>query len=513
MRPTRTPDFAGAAAFRLPARPRTAAARRALWLPAQRLLLVLLLLTVARGAHGQAARRKHGYAPVVAGLQLMQPRRLPAGTFAAPGLWQGVHYRTRMLELDWAAAKVYRSDPALDPTARLERQQFYGIGIHVPIHALGIGTRYAGVKGLLLQPFVAGQVGVWSLGKTYKNGWQVGAAPGLSLQLPFVVIDARVQAAYCFGAREKYGELTHYRGVQLLPTLSLQFDGLWEVFGAEREGSTTNVEGGYVTSTVHTPVSSRSETNTHFDGSSTTRTTTTYAVSTQSTYYAPFSYTMYSTTTDPWWGLGPRVQWAPARDYRGTTLTGGLQFGVRLSKVAFDVLAEYGQLGLASSLDTVPTQARPTPEKIRIDRTDDQFSGTRPGTARVIGRAGVDVMGLLQPRDDEARYFRLILGAGAGYALPGRRVAYKHADQAQWLDAKLADGNPQQFVRNRFSDARLGRAGWAFQAYTQVEVGPVSLSLERNRYLGDPLADGYTVALGWLLPLYRLHHNRLQAAD
>ncbi|MBC7448462.1 MAG: hypothetical protein H7330_10420, partial [Hymenobacteraceae bacterium] len=474
----------------------------------------LLLHQRGSGALGQPTSRKRGYAPVVAGLQLRQPRRLPAGTFAGPGLWQGVHYRTRMLELDWAAAKVYRSDPAFDPTARLERQQFYGIGVHVPIHALGVGTRYAGVKGVLLQPFVAGQVGLWSLGKAYKSGWQVGAAPGVSLQLPFVVIDARVQAAYCFGASEKYGNLVHYRGLQLLPTLALQFDGLWEVFGAQREGSTTNVEGSYVTQTVHTPVSRTSETNTHFDGSSTTRTTTTYAVSTQSTYYAPFSYTMYTTTTDPWWGLGPRVQWAPARDYRGTTLTGGLQFGVRPGKVAFDVLAEYGQLGLASSLDTLPTQARPTPKKLRIDRTDDQFSGTRSGTARILGRAGVDVMGFLQGLEkEEALYFRLILGAGAGYALPGRRVVYKYADQAQWLDAKLADGNPQQFVRNRFSDARRARADWAFQLYTQVEAGPVSLSLERNRYFGDPLADGYTVALGWLLPLYRLHHNRLQAAE
>ena len=493
------------------------------------LLAALLLLTSLRATAQEAEKaadkpaekaakkdvetatgwRRHGYAPVVAGWQVMKPLRLPADTYLGGTYWQGVHYRTKQLELDWVSARVYRSDPARDPTARIERQQFFGLGFHQPIHALGVGRRHGGIKGLLLQPFVAVQGGYWSLGERYKAGWQLGAAPGLSLQLPYVVLDARLQAAYCFGADEKGGGLQHFRGVQLVPTLALQFDGLWEVFGARRESQSTFHEAR--TETVGTTSVSRreSETYRYFDGSSTTYTTTHYTTSYRNVYHPSFTSTAYFTVPDPWWGFGPRVQWSPTRDYRGTTLTGGLQVSARLNAIAFDIFAEYGQIGLASSLDSLPTLARPKP-KPGIDRTDDQFSGTRAGTGRVMGRMAINIAGILRP--DYTKYFRLNLGVGAGYALPGKRVTYAHPDQEQWLDTKLADGNPQEFVRNHHSDARLASAGVAVQAFTQLEVGPVSLSLERNRYYHDPLADNYTVAVAWLLPVQRLQKMRLRYA-
>jgi hypothetical protein len=463
--------------------------------------------------------RKHGYAPVVAGWQLMRPLSLPQGTYQGRSpYWQGVHYRTKQLELDWAAASLYRSNPALDPTARLERQQFIGLGFHQPVSALGLGARHGGIKGSLLEPFVAAQVGLWTLGDQYKSAWQLGAAPGLSLQLPYVVLDARLQAAYCFGAADKRGGDRQFRGLQLVPTLALQFDGLWEVFGARRTSEKQFHEAR--TETVVTRSVDRVEraTYTYSNGGSTTYTTTYTSTSTQQVYHPAYTSTVYHTVVDPWWGLGPRVQWSPARDYRGTTLTGGLQASARINAFAFDVFAEYGQTGLASSLDSLPTMARPKPEA-GIDRTDDQFSGTRLGSGRVMGRMGVDVFGILRTlaQNGHTKYFRLNVGAGAGYALPGSRIRYKHPDQEQWLDAKLADGNPQQFVRNYHADARLATAGLAVQAFTQLEVGPVSLSLERNRYYRDPLGDNYTVAVTWLLPVQRLRQTRLryvgEAAD
>ncbi len=43
-------------------------------------------------------------------------------------------------------------------------------------------------------------------------------------------------------------------------------------------------------------------------------------------------------------------------------------------------------------------------------------------------------------------------------------------------------------------------------------MGPVSLSLERNRYY-HAHADNYTVAVAWLLPVQRLKKMRLRYAD
>ena len=489
------------------------------------ILVGLLLLTTLRGTAQEAEKpakkaaanavetatgwRRHGYAPVVAGWQIMKPLRLPVDTYAAGAYWQGVHYRTKQLELDWVSARVYRSDPTRDPNARIERQQFFGLGFHQPIHALGLGRRHGGIKGMLLQPFVAVQGGYWSLGEKYKAGWQLGAAPGLSLQLPYVVVDARLQAAYCFGATEKGGYAQQFRGLKLVPTLALQFDGLWEVFGARRESQSTFHDARTESVGTSSVTRRESETYRYFDGSSTTRTTTYTTTTYRDVYHPSYTSTAYFTVTDPWWGVGPRVQWSPARDYRGTTVTGGLQVSARISALAFDVFAEYGKIGLASSLDSLPTLARPKP-KPGVDRTDDQFSGTRAGTSRVMGRTAINIAGILRP--DYTKYFRLNLGVGAGYALPGKRVAYNHPDQEVWLDTKLADGNPQQFVRNHHSDARLASAGLAVQAFTQLEVGPVSLSLERNRYYHDPLADNYTVAVAWLLPVQRLKKMRLRYA-
>src|SRR5688572_18748429 len=140
-------------------------------------LLVLLLLLSCTAANAQIA-----YARNTAGFNYVIPKVLGAGYSSEP--LRGINIRTKIIEMGYYAGKF---------TTPVDSQKlFYNmyIGANIPIRMLGLGRRQYGIKGASMVPFIAGGFGY--MGSDGQSCFQGNFSPGISVQLPYVVIDFKV---------------------------------------------------------------------------------------------------------------------------------------------------------------------------------------------------------------------------------------------------------------------------------------------------------------------------------
>ena len=465
--------------------------------------LALLALAAAPLAPAQAQTEgnrparaaEKGYARVGVGINVAQPLlQLPGGNRAA-NAWTGIHYRTNWVEMGYLAGRYNATGEALAPT---ESGAQYYIGGSFPIGAWGLGRR-DGTKGMLLMPTLAGGLGYFKMAET--TGSQYYLAPALSLQLPYVLIDLRAKTVFTNEKATPAGQ--DLGGFSFQPQLSLQFDGLWDVFAPRK--SYDGHANGVNTTTTRTLVSSDAYSDT-------------YRVSTKST---PYDFDMFVMGGDAFTAIVPHVSTGFATENRGRTLLAGLGVSGRASAFSYDGFVEYGQLGVNGTWTVAPTAAAPAPRKEgEPDQNNPRFGGSRP-SGRVLLRGGIDLMLLLQSMafhsdgggEGATKFFRVTGGWGPGYnVLPGN-YTFLRPEAAAELESRFAPtpGGSNDVLRNEFSDPRLGRGGYCNQWYAQVEIGVASLSVEANRYRNNPLANSNTISLRYLFPyslLKKAHQRR-----
>ena len=494
------------------------------------LLTAGLLAALAHPASAQNRLIARGWTKSSGGLNLANFVPTNPGFEAARSTWRGANYRFYFFEI--GTMRTRASYPEMrDLRYNDVRINHTYLGAYVPLGVLSAGHRRLGMRGALVYPFVAG-----GIAKTRFLGHYGGAgntqspdhsvfsyylAPGLSLQLPYCTIEARLQATHYGTSEDKtFGVYAApVQGWQVQPTLSLQFDLLSDVFQPHL-ASVGHVSG-------YAPRSTWSSSSSYV-----TRTTT----------YQSTSVSLSAVDVGPFTALVPRYTWATGQPWRGNTQLGGLGYSVRAGTLAADVWGDAGQRGVASSFGTLATDADPVPKERKVDETDDQFAGTRLGT-RIMARAGVDVystiltliqlmpfagdpgikdangrvvMAATEARiDPDSRidvsgktgFFRVILGLGAGGAYAGP-MTFLHPEQEANLDRKFGPGNPNKLVLNRYTDPRQGKFAVALQAYASVEAGCATFSIERTSYTFDELGKETTLSVAWLLPMRRLRAAR-----
>ena len=484
-------------------------------------------LACARPAAAQERLNTRGWAKTSGGLNLASFVPTNPAFGAARSYWRGVNYRFYFVEMGTLRARANYPEMR-DLTYDDVRINHTYLGAYLPIGLLSTGHRRQGMSGLLLYPYLAAGVAktrflghYGGFGNTQppdNSVFSYYVAPGLSLQLPYCTLEARLQATH-YGTAEKYPDAP-LQGWQVQPTFSLQFDLLSDVFQPKRVNS--GEVSGYAAKSTYSSTSTSI---------------------TRSTSYNYSSVSLSSVDVGPFSALVPRYTWSSGNNnWRGATQLGGLGWSLRAGTLAFDTWADVGQRGVASSFQTLATETDPVPKERKVDETDDQFAGTRLG-GRVMARAGVDVystiLTLIQlmpfagdpglkdangrvvmaatesQLDPDSRidvagktgFFRVILGVGAGGAYAGP-MTFLHPEQEANLDRKFGPGNPNHLVLNRYTDPRLGHASVALQAYASLEAGCATFSVERTSYTFDELAKETTLSVSWLLPMRRLRAAR-----
>ena len=464
------------------------------------LALAALAALPAQAQDDRPARAaERGYARVGVGVNVAQPLLKLPGNNRPTSPWMGVHYRTNWIEMGYLAGSFNASGREQDPTAR--GTQVY-LGGSFPIGAWGLGHRERGMRGMLLMPTLSAGGALVYMGPDKAN--QLYVAPGLSLQLPYVLIDLRAQSAYTFGKDDDEPGV-QLGGFAFQPQLTLQFDGLWDVFAPKR--SYDGHASGTNTYTNKTLVSSSS---TH----------DTYRVTTTTT---PYDFDMYITGGDAFSAIVPRATTSFASDSHGRTLMGGLGISGRASAFSYDAFAEYGQLGVNGAWSVAPqVGGDEAPRKGEPNTAETRFGGSRPA-GRVLVRGGVDLIFLLQSMafhsngggEGATKFVRIIGGWGPGYSMVNGPLTFSHPEQEAALDQQFASQPgprgtriPSQLAQNEFSDPRRGRAGYCHQWYAQLEVGVASISVEANRYRNNPLANANSITLSYLFPYSLLKKSR-----
>ncbi|MDQ2772655.1 MAG: hypothetical protein M3Y54_19390 [Bacteroidota bacterium] len=492
------------------------------------LLLAGLLAATARPALAQKRLVARGWTKASGGLNLASFTPTNPAFQAARSNWRGINYRYYFLEIGTLRARAAYPELAGLSYEDVRINHTY-LGGYLPLGILSAGHRRLGIRGALVYPFLAGGVAktrflghYGGLGNTQPPNNSVFSyyvAPGLSLQLPYCTIEARLQGTH-YGTSADYPNAP-VQGWQWQPTLNLQFDLLSDIFQPHLV-DVAHVSG-------YAPRSTWSS-----SGSVATRTTT----------YQNTTVDLSTSDVGPFTALVPRYTWSGTQTWRGRTELGGLGWSARAGAGAIDVWADVGQRGVASSFETLATDADPVPKQRKVNETDDQFAGTRLG-GRLMARAGIDVYPLLKtllvlssfadpggsaikdasgntiveatkPDIDpnshidlggSTGFFRVILGLGAGGAYAGP-MTFLHPEQAANIDRKFGTGNPNHLLLNRYTDPRQGRAAVALQAYASVEAGCATFSIERTSYTFDELGKETTLSVGWLLPMRRLRSAR-----
>lgn len=196
-------------------------------------ILFIYLLTNGFQAIAQQKTNwgKRGYSMTGIGYGVLIPK-LKNG--ASASTWNGIFFRTGGAEISFYTGKLQYTDDSL--IVRNTNGYKVGVGFHAPLASLAIGHRAYGIHGMVLCPFIAGDIG--SLGAGKAHGIAINFAPGYALQLPFGGIQVQLNCSYNFydkftevdqlmGRTEMERSIT--KGFVLSPSVNIYLDGLIEL--------------------------------------------------------------------------------------------------------------------------------------------------------------------------------------------------------------------------------------------------------------------------------------------
>ncbi len=171
---------------------------------------------------------KRGYSMTGIGYGVLFPK-LKNG--ASASMWNGILYRMGGAEISFYTGKLQYTGDSLKSLTTVGYK--VGMGFHAPLASLGIGHRAYGIHGMVLCPFIVGDIG--SIGAGKAHGIDLNFAPGYALQLPFGGIQVQLNCSYNFF--DKFTEVDQsmgrseserniVKGFVLSPSVNIYLDGL-----------------------------------------------------------------------------------------------------------------------------------------------------------------------------------------------------------------------------------------------------------------------------------------------
>lgn len=368
----------------------------------------------------------------------------------------GVRYRRNHFDVGvsfWSGSMAETSD-----TAKFNR---LSAGYITPLTALGFGNRPLGIMGLRIQGIAA--VGLTRTNKKYG----LYAAPGIHLELPFCSVGARANLEYTFGG-----------GINVFPEVSLQLDGLWDLF----DPSLTR------TGTYHS-----SSTRVEHLGMGW------YKV-THTEYNSPF----VIKDVGPFWGITPRFgrafsAWAtqPYNSY-------GLGISGRISYFGADIRIDRGNV-----VSGVVSNANALDPMVKSEFDNEKVQGIVPTTELTI-EGNFNIVGLFlsifkknaisKMGNTTTPLNRLNFNLGITRFVPGQ-PKYLNSDSAQAYTDQFFNDRPK-IERNAINDPLKHEKEWGVTYGLSYEMGAVGVRV--NNRLSKTIGKGTTLDVYYILPVTKL---------
>jgi hypothetical protein len=292
--------------------------------------------------------------------------------------WKGIHIRSKVMEFGYVAGKV--TNPS---DIKVHGYSAY-LGVNLPFQKFSFGKREYGIKGFWFAPFFAADLGRMRIDA--DKSFQITVAPGASIQLPYVLIDFRLNAS--FGLGNNISGLLKNE-ILLAPTVVFQFDALWDVMDPKLK-----FDGHYEGVNSSTSYSDKVE-YTETEIITTTTATTTYSA---------YSYDSYKYDIGPHISVGPRICYWNLKKGGSTFMAGIVQSG-RAHGFGYDLVAEKGNITSESGYDLKATRA--------MGRLSFDFG---------LGKVG------------NTHFTRLMLGAGLGYNWFEQSNEHVHSANGQFIN-------------------------------------------------------------------------------
>ncbi len=397
------------------------------------------------------------------------------------GAWTNVTYQNQWFEMGYNFGKF----TGVSDSDKINAGEFQ-IGTYLPLKRLAVGRRLYDIKGMLLVPGVSAAYTHFTAGNFNTGG--IKLSPGLSLQIPFVALDIKMNAHYRFKESAFTNQLSFY------PEVGLRIDGLYNLLDPGRV---------YVGHAEGTQISRSTSYRTTYQREGDFVVTTTYR--TETTTITPYSFDRYIKSIGPFTAIGPRYSFSTG-NYAGKTSTIGLGYYLRTGILSSDLFIDYGKIGFASSDLEPRTIYAPEPKVSKFNKNDTRMTGTY-SSARIQGRIGVDLIELyasaygVEADRTQVKFTRIIGGAGLGYA----SISAPEYDSPNGL--QIADSifnNDYTLLTNSRNHAKFGSNSPFISLYLSLEAGSIMVNFEKNFYPNAFLANVNTITVAYLFPYNRM---------
>ncbi|MEM7372603.1 MAG: hypothetical protein AAF587_28540 [Bacteroidota bacterium] len=453
-------------------------------------LIFILLLPILAHTQTNFNSLKLGFSSFSAGYTSMMPSFHPE---VNTDRWQGVHMRGRIFEFMFTQGAMQYQEEG-HPDFQSGKGSMTHLGINIPLHRLSLIRRKTYIGGIHLAPIVGIHYSIASVMRPGISQHGINLSPGINLQLPFVVLDARLNTAMYFGRKE---EVSPYRGnVLLTPSLSLQFDGLFEVLGGRAAESGTFDYTYQVLEDIETSYNAdrtiKTETHTYQKFAGHTRTFM--------TIQRAFWY------IKPSFGVGlTAMPYEVSEAYQAGNVK-SISLGGRWMYFMGDLGLEHGKGYFASRDPQYIEELQPF-----ADSYPSTLSGKFNGL-ELRGKAGLDfialVQGIIMPRSMQGaksfgykwtKFIRWQGGVSGGFLFPGQ-LQFEDSEASELLDSYFA-AHPA-LPSTRRTDIRKTGPGATFGLFTHVEFGAASFEFDwhGNHHLGWHSS----FRIGYLIPLQEI---------
>jgi len=368
----------------------------------------------------------------------------------------GLKYRRRHLEIGYNSWKG--TTPELDSASRYNR---FTIGYQTPSGLFSIGKRYLDVKGFLIKPIIA--AGYSNTNKSHG----VYVSPGLHLQLPFAIISARANADYNFKD-----------GFNVFPEISVQLDALRTLMDPQLKRTGTF----HSTSTTATPLGGGW-----------------YSVRTRHSASA-----FEIEDIGPFWGVTPRIGYAPAIELANPYMSYGLGITGRINYFGADIRYDKTKLrtGVVSNVNALDATVRNEFDNEKVKGLVDVSSLTFEANVNLVGlflgivkKNAVSKMG-----NTTTPLNRLSFHLGYTKLNPGK-VTFENPDSAATYTNQFFANHPE-IERNSINDPLQIEKEWGVSYGLSLELGAVGVRV--NNMLGKSIGRGSTIDLYYMLPLTKI---------
>lgn len=405
--------------------------------------------------------------------------------------WQHIAYNSQWFQFEYGFGKALNTDfMGGKDTVSLTETSFIA---HFPIQKWMKGKRVFDIRGALIVPAVSAGIGFRN---TSNNASQTvfKVNPSVSLQLPYVGVDFRLNTDYSMGNKGLFAT----KDFTIYPEIGIKLDGLYNLMDAERMTVASGVEYKWV-ETSRRRVSETSR----------------YTFDVVTYESMPFKWQRNATIVGSFTAVGPHVAFRNFA-YAGQTRMFGLGYYIRSGYFYSDVIVETGKIGFAAAAEEAQTIDNYTPGpfyKVNKERSD--WSGQYK-VNRYFARFGLDLFEVFAGPNagveiDDTKFTRWALGLGVGYA---QIKGFQYDDPTSLSAADAAFNADLSLLATSRNHAKFGESGAMITFYTSLEAGALVYTIESSRYFRANLANTTNFSVAYLFPYsrYMKKHAAIKAA-